>query len=178
MSKPAEILKEAASLTAEDLNQAVTIPVEAYISEDYVRAERDKLWRKVWLQVGRLEDLPEVGSYLNFDILDDSIVVVRTAADKVKAYHNVCPHRGRRLVDTPSGQRNAHGKKKMFICAYHGWRFNLDGANTHIPLKGRLAGMSDRGKHALERGQARHVGRLDLDQHGSALAKPCATIWV
>ena len=135
MSKPAEIMKEAASLTAEDLTEAVTIPVEAYISEDYARAERDKLWRKVWLQVGRVEDIPEVGSYLTYDILDDSIVVVRTAPDKIKAYHNVCPHRGRRLVDTPPGASNACGKKKMFICAYHGWRFDLEGENTHIPHK-------------------------------------------
>jgi phenylpropionate dioxygenase-like ring-hydroxylating dioxygenase large terminal subunit len=135
MSKLAEIVKDTLHLTAEEITDAVQIPVEAYISREYVRAERDKLWRKVWLQVGRLEDIPEVGSYLNFDILDDSIVVVRTAADKVKAYHNVCPHRGRRLVDTPAGERNAAGKKKMFICAYHGWRFDLEGENTHIPHK-------------------------------------------
>ena len=131
MSKPAEIIKE--TITAEDLVEPVIIPVEAYTSPDYVRAERDKLWRKVWLQAGRLEDLPDVGSYLTFEILDDSIVVVRTAPDKIKAFHNVCPHRGRRLVDTPAGERNGCGKKKMFICAYHGWRFDLDGNNTHIP---------------------------------------------
>jgi phenylpropionate dioxygenase-like ring-hydroxylating dioxygenase large terminal subunit len=135
MRKPSEIVKEAAAITADDLAEAVTVPVEAYISEEYVRAERDKLWRKVWLQVGRVEDLPEVGSYLTFEILDDSIVVVRTATDKIRAYHNVCSHRGRRLVDTPPGARHACGKKQMFICAYHGWRFNLDGENTHIPFK-------------------------------------------
>ncbi len=134
MSKPAEIVRKAA-VTAEDLVEPVVIPVEAYTSPEYARAERDKLWRKVWLQVGRLEDLPDVGSYLTFEILDDSIVVVRTAADKIKAFHNVCPHRGRRLVDTPAGERNGCGKKKMFICAYHGWRFDLEGNNTHIPQK-------------------------------------------
>jgi phenylpropionate dioxygenase-like ring-hydroxylating dioxygenase large terminal subunit len=133
MSKVAEIKPDIAPLTADDLVEAVTVPVEAYISEDYARAERDKLWRKVWLQVGRIEEIPDVGSYLSYEILDDSIVVVRTAADKLKAYHNVCPHRGRRLVDPPPGARHASGKKGAFICAYHGWRFNLDGENTHIP---------------------------------------------
>ena len=59
------------------LEDAVTIPVEAYTSIDYARAERDKLWRKVWLQVGRVEELPAVGDYLTFEILDDSIIVVR-----------------------------------------------------------------------------------------------------
>jgi phenylpropionate dioxygenase-like ring-hydroxylating dioxygenase large terminal subunit len=135
MSKPLEIAKVAVSDVSDELTESVTIPVEAYTSEEYARAERDKLWRKVWLQVGRLEDLPEIGSYLNFDIHDDSIVVVRTATDKVKGYHNVCPHRGRRLVDTPAGARNAHGKKAMFICAFHGWRFDLEGENTYIPHK-------------------------------------------
>ena len=56
----------------------MTIGVDAYISEEYARAERDKLWRKVWQQVGRVEEIPEVGSYLTYDILDDSIIVVRT----------------------------------------------------------------------------------------------------
>ena len=75
--------------------------VEAYISEDYARAERDKLWRKCWLQAGRVEDIPEVGNYINYDILDDSVLIVRTASDRIKAFANVCTHRGRRLVDTP-----------------------------------------------------------------------------
>src|SRR3982074_3884312 len=86
---------------AEDCSLPVTIGVEAYTSEDYARAERDKLWRKVWQQVGRVEEIPEVGSYLTYDILDDSIVVVRTAPDKIRAYYNVCSHRGRRVGATP-----------------------------------------------------------------------------
>ena len=50
MNKHVDIVKE------EDLQDAVTISVEAYISEEYARAERDKLWRKVWLQAGRIEE--------------------------------------------------------------------------------------------------------------------------
>ncbi len=116
----------------EILTEAVTFSVEAYISEDYARAERDKLWRKVWQVAGRLEDIPLVGNYLTYDILDDSLLIVRTAEDQIRAYHNVCPHRGRRLVDTPAGARNARGTRTQFVCAYHGWRFNLEGDNTHI----------------------------------------------
>jgi phenylpropionate dioxygenase-like ring-hydroxylating dioxygenase large terminal subunit len=133
MSKATEIKKDAEPLTAEELTEAVTIPVEAYISEDYVRAERDKLWRKIWQQVGRVEEIPDVGNFLTYEILDDSIVVVRTAADKIAAYHNVCTHRGRRLVDCPHGAKNACGKKKTFVCGYHGWQFNLEGENIRIP---------------------------------------------
>ena len=73
-----DLAKDVDSAAAEELSKPTTIGVEAYISESYARAERDKLWRKVWQQVGRVEELPEVGSYLTYDILDDSIIVVRT----------------------------------------------------------------------------------------------------
>lgn len=119
----------------EILSEPVTIPVEAYISPDYARAERDKLWRKVWLQAGRIEEIPSVGNFLTFEILDDSVIIVRTAADQIRAYHNVCSHRGRRLVDVPKGARNAHGWRSQFVCGFHGWRFSLNGDNTHIPHK-------------------------------------------
>src|ERR687894_957882 len=92
---------------AEALSLPMTIGVDAYISEEYARAERDQLWRRVWQQVGRVEELPEVGSYLTYDILDDSILVVRTGPNEFKAHHNVCMHRGRRLVDTADGAKNA-----------------------------------------------------------------------
>ncbi len=111
---------------------AETHGAEAYISEDYARAERDKLWRKCWLQAGRLEDIPEVGNYITYDILDDSVLIVRTAADRIKAFANVCTHRGRRLVDTPAGQRNARGKSANFVCGFHAWTFDVTGENAGV----------------------------------------------
>lgn len=119
--------------SADDLNEPVLVPVEAYISTDYARAEQEKLWRKVWLQAGRVEDIPQVGDYITYEIMDNSVLIVRASDDEVKAYHNVCPHRGRQLVDTPEGARNARGRRKQFICGYHGWGFGLDGENTRIP---------------------------------------------
>lgn len=116
----------------DDLSEPVTIGVEAYVSEDYARAEQDKLWRKVWLQVGRVDEIPKVGDHLTYEILNDSVIIVRTATDKISAYHNVCTHRGRKLVDTPEGAHNACGWKNNFTCPFHGWRFNLDGECTHI----------------------------------------------
>jgi phenylpropionate dioxygenase-like ring-hydroxylating dioxygenase large terminal subunit len=123
--------------TAEELSAPMTIPVEAYTSPEYARAERDRLWRKVWQQVGRVEELPEIGSYITYDILDDSLVVVRTAdgksAEAFTAHHNVCRHRGRKLIDTPDGAKNALGRaRKSFVCGFHGWTYGLDGACTHI----------------------------------------------
>ena len=134
MSESAQMMTSAAAVTANSPDP-VMIPVEAYTSEAYARAERDKLWRKVWLQAGRLEDIAEVGSYITYDILDDSVLIVRTAPDTIRAYHNVCSHRGRRLVDTPAGGRNAHGKRLKFVCGFHAWTFNLEGQCTYIMQK-------------------------------------------
>ena len=134
MSTTAEITNETVARAAEELSEPVTYSVEAYTSEDYVRAERQKLWRKVWQQVGRVEEIPDVGSYMTYDILDDSILVVRTAPDKIRAYYNVCSHRGRRLVDPPAGAKRACGKQKnnFFVCGFHAWRYNLEGQCTFV----------------------------------------------
>jgi phenylpropionate dioxygenase-like ring-hydroxylating dioxygenase large terminal subunit len=118
-----------------ELEDAVTVPVEAYISADYARAERDKLWRKVWQQVGRVEELPAVGDYLTYEILDDSVIIVRATETELRAFHNVCPHRGRRLIDIPKGARNATGKRRQFTCGYHGWGFDLAGQNQRLIQK-------------------------------------------
>ena len=131
MSTAADTTGQTAT-TAEDLSDAVTYGVDAYISEQYARAERDQLWRKVWQQVGRVEEVPEVGSFLTYDILDDSILIVRSAPDKFRAFYNVCSHRGRRLVDTPPGANRACGKRDNFVCGFHAWRYNLEGKCTHV----------------------------------------------
>jgi phenylpropionate dioxygenase-like ring-hydroxylating dioxygenase large terminal subunit len=139
----------------EDLVAPVNVPPEAYVSPEYARAERDRLWRKVWLQAGRMEDIATVGAYVTFDILDDSVIIVRASADEIRAFHNVCPHRGRKLVDTPPGKRNAHASRPNFICGYHGWTFDLEGTNTYVEhqadWQGHLCGgLADLGKVKVE----------------------------
>ncbi|PHP17575.1 (2Fe-2S)-binding protein [Sphingobium sp. IP1] len=114
----------------EDLIEPVIVPVEAYVSKDYARAEQERLWRKVWLQAARLEDIPNVGDFVTYDILEDSVIIMRTGPDELSAYHNVCPHRGRRLIDTPADQRNARGNRKSIICGFHGWTFDRQGQCT------------------------------------------------
>ena len=68
MSNAVDIMSEARSASAKELPKLQMHGVDAYISEEYARAEQDKLRREVWLRVGRLEDLPEVGNYLTNDI--------------------------------------------------------------------------------------------------------------
>jgi nitrite reductase/ring-hydroxylating ferredoxin subunit len=137
------------NVSVEDLAEPVTYPVEAFVSPDYARAEADRLWAKVWQVAGRVEEIPEPGDYITYEIGEDSILIVRTATAAIKAYHNVCPHRGRRLIDTPPGENRACGKKKAFVCGFHGWTFNLDGKNTYILDKDDWKGVLDEGRTSL-----------------------------
>src|SRR3954469_15878773 len=73
------------------------IPVERYTSYDYHRQEVEKLWRKTWQFACREEEIPNVGDHVVYEIVDDSLIVVRTAPDEIKAYFNACLHRGRKL---------------------------------------------------------------------------------
>jgi phenylpropionate dioxygenase-like ring-hydroxylating dioxygenase large terminal subunit len=134
MNKPTSInvANKATNITVEDLSEPLTYSVEAFISPEYAKAEADRLWAKVWQMAGRVEEIPEVGSFITYEIGDDSILIVRSAADRIKAFHNVCPHRGRRLVDTPSGENRACGKKQRFVCGFHGWTYNTEGKNTFV----------------------------------------------
>ena len=97
--------------------------MEAYTSKAYARAENDKLWPKVWQAACRVEEIPRVGDYVTYDILDESIIVARTGPDTIRAYYNVCLHRGRRLTA-------GCGHTKQFACRFHGWRWDLDGENA------------------------------------------------
>ncbi|MEW9854398.1 aromatic ring-hydroxylating oxygenase subunit alpha [Novosphingobium sp. M1R2S20] len=136
MNKPEKII-------AEDLSEPLTFPAEAYTSRAYAEAEGDRLWSKVWQQAGRVEEIPEPGNYITYNIGHDSILIVRADKETIKAYHNVCPHRGRRLVGNncggghgllpqSKGEHSACGRQGAFACPYHAWTFNVDGKATHI----------------------------------------------
>ena len=148
----------------------MTIGVEAYISEDYARAERDKLWRKVWQQVGRVEELPEVGQLPDL-------------RHPRRLDHRGAHRRGRisrppqRLhAPRPPADRHPRGREersrprtKSFVCGFHGWTYGLDGGVHAHPRAAGLAGSADPRQHPPAAGQGRHLGRLAVDQHGSRL---------
>ena len=101
------------------------VPSADYVCRDFARAEKEKLWTKVWQVACRVEEVAKVGDYVTYDICDQSIIVVRSAPDKIQAYYNVCMHRGRRLTE-------GCGHASRFHCNYHGWRWNLDGSVQRI----------------------------------------------
>lgn len=109
------------------------VPVEHYISPEILRLEKERLWPRIWQVACREEELPRVGSYVTYDIMDESIVLIRVADSRIKAYFNVCQHRGRRLVQ-------GFGEITRFHCKFHGWQYDLDGAVTRVLERDDWAG--------------------------------------
>lgn len=102
------------------------IPAQRYHDEAFFQLEKERLWPHVWQMACRLEEIPKIGDFVEYTILDASVIIVRTAVG-VKAFHNACRHRGMRLV---SGAGNC--AKQGFICPFHGWRWNSNGENTFV----------------------------------------------
>ncbi|MET0364336.1 MAG: aromatic ring-hydroxylating dioxygenase subunit alpha [Sphingobium sp.] len=120
------------NITVEQVGEPLTYGTEAFLSKEYLEKEKELLWPKVWQVAGREEDLKTVGDFFTYEIGDDSIIILKNSADTLKAFHNVCPHRGRRLIDTPADQNGAKGNRRSFVCGFHGWTFNLEGQNSYI----------------------------------------------
>ncbi len=101
-----------------------------YTSPHFMRLEWERLWTKVWLVAGRALDMPDAGDYIATEIGAESIMAVRQADGSVRAFYNVCQHRGNRL--RPCGRGSA-GASQSFKCLYHHWEYNLDGSYRRIP---------------------------------------------
>jgi nitrite reductase/ring-hydroxylating ferredoxin subunit len=102
------------------------IPAKRYYDSGFFELEKEKLWSRVWQMACRLEEIPEVGDYVEYRLFEKTIIVVRTT-NGIRAFHNVCRHRGMRLVEG-SGNCRSRG----FICPFHGWRYDMDGANSFV----------------------------------------------
>nr|WP_087572925.1 aromatic ring-hydroxylating dioxygenase subunit alpha [Sphingomonas sp. CDS-1] len=92
-----------------------------YIDPRYRQLEWDRLWTKTWINVGRVSDLPRVGSWLQAVVGPESFIVTRSAEDRLSAFHNVCQHRGARLVS------DDFGRTSVFVCPYHSWSYDREG---------------------------------------------------
>lgn len=95
-------------------------PGYVYASDEMLQLEKEKLFMKDWLLMGREEEFANPGDYMTFRILDEPLVIARDHDGSLNAYSNVCAHRG---VEVASGSGNANS----FSCPYHGWNYDLKG---------------------------------------------------
>ena len=101
---------------------------ERYFSREWHEREVEKVWRKAWQMACRVEEIPHVGNHIVYDIVHDSLIVVRTAPDEIRAYVNSCLHRGTLL-------RKEGGTVAKFRCPFHGFTWDLDGKLVSIPAE-------------------------------------------
>ncbi len=153
-------LPSAAALTAVlgPIADACGLPNEVYTSDAYFEHEREALFAATWACIGRGSDAPEPGDACPVDLMGLPLVLVRGEDRALRVFHNVCSHRGNRLVAEPCRAAGA------IRCPYHSWTYALDGAlrgTPHIGGVGRheLDGF-DRERHALR--PVRSAEWLDL----------------
>src|SRR3954449_4592403 len=99
---------------------------ERYFDEEFFGLEAERLWPRVWQMACRLEEIPGAHDFVEYEILDQSVVVVRGDDLEVRAFHNTCRHRGVRLVEGRGTCASG------FTCPFHGWCYGADGANTFV----------------------------------------------
>lgn len=102
------------------LAEATHLPSQIYTSEEIFELEKEKIFKKDWLAVARVEEIEKPGDYMTFDIVGEPIIVARNTDGEINAFYNVCVHRG---TEVAAG----NGNLKTFSCPYHAWTYDLSG---------------------------------------------------
>jgi len=107
---------------------ARTLPARYYTDPAFFKAELDGLFGTMWFYAGRSEEAEKAGQYFVRETNGHNIVVTRNASGGVRAFHNICRHRGTRICDQATGQFAG-----SIQCPYHAWTYDLDGRLIGAP---------------------------------------------
>ncbi|PCE66033.1 aromatic ring-hydroxylating oxygenase subunit alpha [Sediminicola luteus] len=111
----------------QDTRLMPVLPIEAYTSEAWFEKEKEMVFGRVWNFAGFVEDLANPGDYVTVQVGNDNIMVVKGRDNRLRAFHNICRHRGTQLL-------RAVGKQQTAItCPYHNWVYNLTGELVSVP---------------------------------------------
>lgn len=121
-----DVSQDATRWVVGEYPEPVLIPKERYTAKGFAALEYQKLWPHVWQMACREEEIPNAGDFIEYEIGDQSVLVVRNPDGAIKAFHNVCLHRGRRL-------KQGLGNAGEIKCAYHCWTWKLNGAIKDVP---------------------------------------------
>ena len=106
------------------------VSLEDCVSKDFYEKEREHVFKKTWLYMGRVERVPKSGSYFTRELrfLNTSIIIVRGKDGVIRALHNICPHRGNKMLWEDDPFEEVAGRAPLLYCRFHGWRYKLDGS--------------------------------------------------
>ncbi|HLY55626.1 MAG TPA: Rieske (2Fe-2S) protein, partial [Stellaceae bacterium] len=133
-----------AELTWTEADQAAgfSLPAPFFYDERVFRRERTAIFFKSWHLVVHVNELRETGAFATYEIFDQSVIVLAGRDGVIRGFHNVCQHRGNRLVEARRGRTPA------VTCGYHAWTYTLDGSLRGAPRTDCLAGF-DRAAYGL-----------------------------
>ena len=150
-----------------------TEPVAAsrYYDPAFLQKEVDYVFSRTWQWTCRVEDIPNVGDYMVFDVGGWSWIIVRCEEGQYKALSNACPHRGRQIVEED-------GSHTRFRCPYHGIQWHLDGSTKHNPFGWDMPQWGDCGADLPEAQVAVWGGFvfMNMDPHAPPLEDVLAPI--
>ena len=119
-----------------------TLEAPFYASEEVHALDMDAIFRRHWIQVAVEPDVPEAGDYMTVELGNDSILIVRDDDMQIRAFHNVCRHRGARLCSSEKGSLG------NIVCPYHSWTYNLNG---DLMFAEHMGEQFDKCKHSLKK---------------------------
>src|SRR5436309_5137489 len=116
-----------------------TLPGRYYTSPEIYAEEQERIFTERWVCAGRAAEIPEAGDYVLRRIAGESVIVVRGRDGALRAFYNVCRHRGTRLCEEPQGRFS-----ETIQCAYHAWTYTIDGQLIGAPHMNGVAGFDKR----------------------------------
>ena len=119
------------------------LPAPYFYDTTIFQQERLRIFFRSWHLTAHVNELRNPGDFVTYDIFDQSVIVTRSKEGGIKAFHNVCQHRGNRLIDAPRGHVPA------ITCGYHAWTYTMDGKLRGAPRTECLAGF-DKTRHGLQ----------------------------
>lgn len=121
-----DLVAEVLAGEGQELEGAKTLPAGAYTNSDFFDLEAEKVFRRGWLPIGHVAQIPNVGDYFAIDILSELLVVAR-GRDRIRVMSRVCLHRWAPVCE-------GSGNAKVFSCPFHRWSYGLDGKLLATPL--------------------------------------------
>lgn len=121
------ILADVEKAVPDDVAQTRQLPHEVYTDVEFFDWEREAVWFRSWVCLGRVDQIPQPGDYFSIDLMDEPLLVLRDRDGEVQVLSSVCPHRGNTVL---TGAGNCG---KALRCAYHFWTFDLDGKMIGAP---------------------------------------------
>ncbi len=105
----------------DDPTQSFTLPARFYLEQSIYLAEQEAIFYKSWWYCGHVSQLQKTGDFITTNIDTQNLFIVKDKSGDLKAFYNVCQHRGHELVE-------GSGNKAVIVCPYHAWSYDLDGS--------------------------------------------------